>query len=457
MFSRFQMLVAGLRVLEKGYCTSDHVKKIIRSLPKKWRPMVTALKVAKDLNSISLEELISSLRSPEIELQEDEPRRKVKSVALKSSSRKAKALQAEESENSEESSEEDEFSLISRRINRLWKHRQGRRFSKGPRNGKGRFESTSGQKKAADKEVICFECKELGHYKNECPTLKKDGKPKRFHKGKKGLMATWDDSESEEEDSEGEQAAIALMARTGEEPEVDLASEAESDSDEEDEVLSPFSPHELKACLLEIMEKYNTLLSKHKILKKDLVATSEASERYEKTISELDEKNFSLTSSNVCLRNKITKLEKEFSSGGSDSDNEKNYEKSFQYFLAKNVDRSKMASLIYGVSRNNKKGLGYSEPYEKHKTLNKKPKDLYEQFVPSGPHVRSSEPVHSEGSQRQPQKKKNKSSRTKPHAQIPLKYSAAQAPKVPRTSGQKTNKRGPRKWVRTNKIILLAD
>src|ERR1044072_7664882 len=90
MFSRFQILVAGLRVLDKGYSTADHVKKIIRSLPAKWRPMVTALKMAKDLNKISLEELISSLRSHEIELQEDEPQRKVKSVALKSSSRKAK-------------------------------------------------------------------------------------------------------------------------------------------------------------------------------------------------------------------------------------------------------------------------------------------------------------------------------------------------------------------------------
>jgi hypothetical protein len=73
MFSRFQMLVAGLRVLNKGYSTADHVKKIIRSLPVKWRPMVTALKLAKDLNNTSLEELISSLRSHEIELQEDEP------------------------------------------------------------------------------------------------------------------------------------------------------------------------------------------------------------------------------------------------------------------------------------------------------------------------------------------------------------------------------------------------
>ena len=35
MFSRFQILVAGLKVLDKGYSITDHVKKIIRSLPKK--------------------------------------------------------------------------------------------------------------------------------------------------------------------------------------------------------------------------------------------------------------------------------------------------------------------------------------------------------------------------------------------------------------------------------------
>ena len=244
-------------------------------------------------------------------------------MALKSNSRKAKALQAEEeSEASEESSEEDELSLISRRINHLWKHRQGKKFHKGPRNTKGRFESTSGQKKAADKEVICFECKEPGHYKNECPKLKKDRKPKKFHKAKKGLMATWDDSESEEEDSDEEQAAIALMARTDEESEAEPTPEAESDSDDEDEVLSSFTPSELKASLMEMMEKYDSLLSKHKTLKKNFVATSEASVRHEQTIYELSEKNFSLVSSNITLRSKISKLEEEITSSISDSDNE---------------------------------------------------------------------------------------------------------------------------------------
>ena len=84
MFSRFQTLVAGLKVLDKGYSTTDHVKKIIRSLPKQWRPMVTTLKLSKDLDKISLEELISSMKSHEIEREEDEPQKQGKSLTLKS-------------------------------------------------------------------------------------------------------------------------------------------------------------------------------------------------------------------------------------------------------------------------------------------------------------------------------------------------------------------------------------
>ena len=40
MYSRFQTLV-GLQILKKSYVASDHVNKILRSLPAKWRPKVT--------------------------------------------------------------------------------------------------------------------------------------------------------------------------------------------------------------------------------------------------------------------------------------------------------------------------------------------------------------------------------------------------------------------------------
>ena len=144
MFSRFQMLIAGLRVLNKGYSTADHVKKIIRSLPKKQRPMVTALKLSKDLNNIRLEELVSSLRSHEIELEEDEPQKKIKSVALKSKPEKAKTYQAMEKSEASDEDSEDELPLISRKISKLWKHRQGK--FRGSRRNNSRSDS-SGQKK----------------------------------------------------------------------------------------------------------------------------------------------------------------------------------------------------------------------------------------------------------------------------------------------------------------------
>lgn len=63
MFSRFQTLVFGLRVLNKSYTTYDHVKRILRSLPVIYRPKVTTIQDAKDLNILSLEKLISNFQS----------------------------------------------------------------------------------------------------------------------------------------------------------------------------------------------------------------------------------------------------------------------------------------------------------------------------------------------------------------------------------------------------------
>ena len=41
MYSRFQTLVSGLQILKKSYVASDHVSKILRSLPARWRPKVS--------------------------------------------------------------------------------------------------------------------------------------------------------------------------------------------------------------------------------------------------------------------------------------------------------------------------------------------------------------------------------------------------------------------------------
>ena len=54
--------------------------------------------------------------------------------------------------------------------------------------------------KANQDEVICFECKEPGHVRSECPRLKKNSKkkiPKR-----KAMVATWEDHDEKQESLE---------------------------------------------------------------------------------------------------------------------------------------------------------------------------------------------------------------------------------------------------------------
>jgi hypothetical protein len=70
MYSRFQTLVSGLQILKKNYVASDHVNKILRSLPVKWRPKATLIEEAKDLNTLSVEDIFISLKCHEIGLNE---------------------------------------------------------------------------------------------------------------------------------------------------------------------------------------------------------------------------------------------------------------------------------------------------------------------------------------------------------------------------------------------------
>jgi hypothetical protein len=80
MYSRFTSIVNELRSLGKTYSTHDRIRKILRCLPTQWRPMVTAITQAKDLNTLALEDLIGSLKAHETLLQEDKPIRKGKMI-----------------------------------------------------------------------------------------------------------------------------------------------------------------------------------------------------------------------------------------------------------------------------------------------------------------------------------------------------------------------------------------
>jgi len=122
MYLRFQTLVFGLQILKKSYVAIDHVKKILRSLPAKWRPKVTTIVEARDLNTLSLEDLISSLKCHEMGINEEGSVKKSKSITLKSKGKSAKALNADESEDespaegSEGDLEVEEMVMLSKRL-----------------------------------------------------------------------------------------------------------------------------------------------------------------------------------------------------------------------------------------------------------------------------------------------------------------------------------------------------
>jgi len=98
MYSRFQTLVSGLQILKKSYVASDHVSKILRSLPARWRPKVTAIEEANNLNTLSVEDLVRSLKVHEMSLNEHKSSKKNKSISLPSKGKSSKALKVIESE-----------------------------------------------------------------------------------------------------------------------------------------------------------------------------------------------------------------------------------------------------------------------------------------------------------------------------------------------------------------------
>ena len=67
----FTDIINDLSSLGKEYTTSEMVRKILRSLPKQWEAKVTAIQEAKDLSKLPLDELIGSLMTHEITMNQN--------------------------------------------------------------------------------------------------------------------------------------------------------------------------------------------------------------------------------------------------------------------------------------------------------------------------------------------------------------------------------------------------
>jgi hypothetical protein len=88
MSTRFTNIVNCLKALGKIYTNQENVRKILRSLPKRWEAKMTAISEARNLKVLTLEELFGSLMTYELEMNskvEEEEVKPKKNFALKSS------------------------------------------------------------------------------------------------------------------------------------------------------------------------------------------------------------------------------------------------------------------------------------------------------------------------------------------------------------------------------------
>jgi len=275
MYSRFQTLVSGLQILKKSYVASDHVRKILRSLPARWRPKVTTIEEAKDLNTLSVEDLASFLKVHEISLNEHEPAKKSKSIALPTKGKSSKALKVIESEEESPDGDSDEdpaemMAMLSKRLQFLAK--KNKKFLRRRSGYKGyRKEDQKG----------CFNCKKPGHFIADCPDLQKEKSKDKSKKSifksnkikkqiKQSLMASWEDldseSESDKDDADEDAKVVVGLVAT-----VTLEAELESDSEEENEVYSKIPREELIGSLKELLTHFELRTNELKDLKKNML------------------------------------------------------------------------------------------------------------------------------------------------------------------------------------------
>ena len=289
-FDRFTTIVNQLNQLGKIIPEDELVKRLLRSLPKAWRPTMIAIREAKDLNKISLDEICGSLLTYEQEVNqfEEEEKKKViekkKSLALKISSRE------EESYETSCEDEDAEMAMLARRYNRLAfqrDHKMGRRNFR-----RDRFRNDQSR----NNQITCFGCKQPGHIRTECPLNREAKKDK---KKKKAMVATWSDSDESSSDEEAEiniKANLCLMAK---EDEV-----CDDDLDDYDDIQHEYD------CLFNDFEK---LMEKCKAYRKTIASLNLDVELAKKDyeIIYADKKNLQIDLENEKSKNEALNLELE--------------------------------------------------------------------------------------------------------------------------------------------------
>jgi hypothetical protein len=186
-FGEFYTKMSDLRnsMVSLGKTVSDVklIRKILRSLPERFRIKVTTIEESKDLEEMKIEELVGSLQTYEISLP---PLKKLKTIALKASKKKVEVSSGDDSED-----EEKVVAMLAKFFGRLMRNeRFKKKFSEKMKKVTREAEPEEAEKKDP-RGPRCFECSGFGHIPADCGNLKQ-GKGKAYN-------ATLSDESEEEE------------------------------------------------------------------------------------------------------------------------------------------------------------------------------------------------------------------------------------------------------------------
>ncbi|KAF5462373.1 hypothetical protein F2P56_018390, partial [Juglans regia] len=173
------------------------VRKVLRSLPERFRPKVTAIEESKDLDSMRIEELVGSLQTYEHTLPVD---KKHKSIALNT-------IREESNESSDESAMSDrEIAFYAKKFRKMFVARNNKnqrpekkkfeRYNRGSSSGnkeRSTEKYTKANKDKVQSKVQCHECHGFGHIRLECANYKKAKE--------RAKIASLSESESESSES----------------------------------------------------------------------------------------------------------------------------------------------------------------------------------------------------------------------------------------------------------------
>ncbi|KAK2364020.1 putative mitochondrial protein [Trifolium repens] len=164
---------------------------------------VTAIEEAHDISTMKMDELVGSLQTFEIVLNERGDK-KNKSIVFVSNTDDSN----DQSEDEEEDSIADAIAMLGRQFNKVLKRVGGRNRQNGQsiqfdinKQQNSLKKTKSEEKSSQGKGVQCHECEGYGHIRSECGTYQK--------RQKKGLTVSWSDEDTDEE-SESARHATAL-------------------------------------------------------------------------------------------------------------------------------------------------------------------------------------------------------------------------------------------------------